>query len=66
GIASMQYFRIYNRWGQLIYSTSRMGEGWDGTLNGKPQDTGSYVWMVQGIDYTGKVIFKKGTMTLIR
>jgi gliding motility-associated-like protein len=66
GVASMQYFKIYNRWGQLIYSTSRMGEGWDGTVNGKPQDTDSYVWMVRGTDYTGKTIFKKGTMTLIR
>jgi gliding motility-associated-like protein len=66
GISSMKYFRIYNRWGELIYSTSRMGEGWDGTLNGKPQDSGTYVWMVEGTDYTGRVIFKKGTMILIR
>ena len=66
GISSLQYFRIYNRWGQLVYSTSRMGDGWDGTLGGKPQGTDSYVWMVQGTTYTGKVITKKGTMTLIR
>ena len=66
GISSMRFFRVYNRWGQLIYSTSRMGDGWDGTLLGKPQDTGSYVWMVQGTTYTGKTISKKGTMTLVR
>jgi gliding motility-associated-like protein len=66
GIASIQFFRIYNRWGELVYSTSRMGDGWDGNLSGKPQNTGGYVWMVQGITYTGITIFKKGTMTLIR
>jgi gliding motility-associated-like protein len=66
GISSLQYFRIYNRWGQLVYSTTRMGEGWDGNLSGKPQETGSFVWVVQGTTYTGKVITKKGTMTLIR
>jgi len=66
GISSLQYFRVYNRWGQLVYSTSRMGEGWDGTLAGKPQESDSYVWMVQGTTYTGKVITRKGTMTLIR
>ena len=66
GISSLQYFRIYDRWGQMVYSTSRMGDGWDGTLSGKPQDTGSYVWMVLGKTYTGVNIFKKGTMTLIR
>jgi gliding motility-associated-like protein len=66
GITSIQFFRIYNRWGQLVYSTSHLGNGWDGTLLGKPQDTGSYVWMVQGITYKGSIIYKKGTMTLIR
>lgn len=66
GVSSLRFFRVYNRWGQLVYSTSRMGDGWDGTLSGKLQDTGSYVWMVQGTTYTGKIISKKGTMTLIR
>ena len=66
GISTMRYFRVYNRWGQLVYSTSSAGQGWDGTVEGKPQDSGTYVWMVQGVDYTGKVITKKGTMVLIR
>jgi gliding motility-associated-like protein len=66
GISSLQYFRIYNRWGQLVFGTSRMGDGWDGNLEGNPQGTGSYVWTVQGTTYTGKVIARKGTMTLIR
>jgi gliding motility-associated-like protein len=66
GISSLQFFRIYNRYGQLIYSTTRLEDGWDGTLSGRLQDTGTYVWMVQGTTYTGKIVFKKGTMTLIR
>ncbi len=66
GISSLQFFRVYNRWGQLVYSTSQIGRGWDGRLGGKPQDAGSFVWMVQGIDYLGKTISKKGTMVLIR
>jgi len=66
GISKLQYFRIFSRWGQLIYSTSVIGQGWDGTLNGRPQETGSFVWMVQGTDYTGKPVFRKGTLILIR
>jgi gliding motility-associated-like protein len=66
GISTLQYFRIYNRWGQLVYGTSAIGQGWDGRLNGKMQDTGSYVWMAQGTSYTGKTIFRKGTMVLVR
>jgi gliding motility-associated-like protein len=66
GISSLQSFCIYNRYGQLLYSTTRIGEGWDGTMGGRAQPEGSYVWVVQGTTYTGKIIAKKGTMVLIR
>ncbi|MBS1599550.1 MAG: gliding motility-associated C-terminal domain-containing protein [Bacteroidetes bacterium] len=66
GISTLTFFRIYNRQGQLVFSTSRIGAGWDGTVGGRPQDSGGYVWMVRGTDYTGKLIVKKGTMVLIR
>ncbi len=66
GISSLEYFRVYNRYGTLVYNTSQIGSGWDGNYNGKPQDVGGYVWMVQGTDYTGKRITKKGTVVLIR
>jgi gliding motility-associated-like protein len=66
GISKIEYFRIYNRNGALIYSTSQIGSGWDGTYNGKPQGVGGYVWTVEGTDYTGKLVSKKGTVVLIR
>ena len=66
GISRLQYFRVYNRWGQLVYSTSQMGQGWDGRLNGQLLPSGSYVWMVQGITYTNHVVFHKGVMVLVR
>jgi PKD repeat protein len=66
GIATMHYFRVYNRWGQLVYSSDRGNAGWDGKLNGVIQDTGTYVWMASGVDYTGRTITRKGTAVLIR
>ena len=66
GISSIEYFRVYNRTGSLVYSTNRIGDGWDGIFNGIPQASGGYVWTVQGTDYTGKQITKKGVMALIR
>ena len=66
GIRDFTVFRIFNRWGQLIYSTSRVGDGWDGTLNGVKQATGTYVFMAEAIDYLGKPLHKKGTVVLIR
>jgi gliding motility-associated-like protein len=66
GISKIEYFRVYNRNGMLIYNTSQIGSGWDGNYNGKPQTVGGYVWMVQGTDYTGKLVTKKGVVVLIR
>lgn len=66
GISQFDYFRVYNRWGQMVFSSSEAGRGWDGRIAGKEQGTGTYVWMVQGRDFTGKTIFKKGTVVLIR
>jgi len=66
GITNLNYFRVYNRWGQLIFSTAKLNDGWDGKVLGGEQPSGTYVWMVQGVARDGKVITKKGTVTLIR
>ncbi|MGE5521694.1 MAG: gliding motility-associated C-terminal domain-containing protein, partial [Candidatus Dadabacteria bacterium] len=66
GITRFDYFRIYNRWGQLVFSTTTAGEGWNGKIGGRDQGTGTFVWIVRGQDFTGKVVFGKGTVTLIR
>jgi gliding motility-associated-like protein len=60
-------FRVYNRYGQLIFSTQDWTVKWDGTLKGVPQDTGVYVWMLQYTNRdTGQQVFQKGTTVLIR
>jgi gliding motility-associated-like protein len=66
GISEFEYFRVYNRYGQLVFSTTEVGRGWDGKIGGKDQGSDSFVWYVRGRDYTGRVIFKKGQTTLIR
>jgi gliding motility-associated-like protein len=66
GLSRLQYFRIYNRWGQLVFETTENGRGWDGRIRGIEQGSQSYVWIVKGQDFTGKIFFDKGTVTLIR
>jgi gliding motility-associated-like protein len=66
GMERLEFFRVYNRWGQLVFETSMAGKGWDGSLQGKSQGTAAFVFVIQGTDYTGKRILKKGTFTLIR
>jgi gliding motility-associated-like protein len=66
GIKQLEYFRIYNRWGQLVFTTTTNGQGWDGKINGQPQVSSVYVWVVKAMDYTGQPYFQKGSFTLIR
>lgn len=66
GIVEMDYFRVYNRWGQMVFETTKYMEGWNGYFKGKPAVPGGYVWMVKGKDFNGKSIEKKGTLLLIR
>ncbi|PZX61529.1 PKD domain-containing protein [Hydrotalea sandarakina] len=66
GISRLDYFSIYNRWGQLIYSTSQPNAGWDGTVNGTAQPSGAYIYTAKGVDYLGNTITKNGTIVLIR
>lgn len=66
GLASLDFFRVYNRSGQLVFSTSQEGRGWDGRVQGTLQEAGVYIWMARGTDYTGRVIFRKGTVVLVR
>lgn len=66
GITEIYYFRIYNRYGQIIYNSTNPKDGWDGTINGKAQPTGTYVWMVSGKDFAGQLHEQKGAFQLVR
>ncbi len=66
GVSQFHSFIIYNRWGQILFTSSQPGSGWDGTYKGVKQAPGTYVFTAQGKDYAGKSIFRKGTVVLIR
>jgi len=67
GIKKLLEFSIYNRWGEKVYTSTDINEGWDGTYNGKPQNVDSYAYYVRCETYVDpQPITKKGTFTLIR
>ena len=66
GITHFGYFKVYNRSGQQIFSTTEIGKGWDGTFNGLPADNGTYVWIAAGTDYQNRPHTQTGTVVLIR
>jgi gliding motility-associated-like protein len=60
-------FRVYNRWGQLVYQSQTWRDKWDGKFKGVPQPAGVYVWMLSYTHRdTKQQVFKKGTVMLIR
>ena len=67
GFSTFSYFRVFNRNGQILYETTRPGQGWDGNINGRPAPAGTYVWEAAGIDaFTKKLFVTSGTVILIR
>ena len=66
GIRKINYFTIYNRWGQIVFTTNQDRQGWNGIYNGMPQGSSVFVWVVSAEDYNGLQYFDKGTVTLIR
>lgn len=66
GMKSLELFQVFNRWGQLVYSTRTPAQGWDGRINGKPQGAGVFVYIAIGTSYNDKKIVRKGTVALVR
>ena len=66
GMKSVDIFRVYNRWGQMLYSGNGNSAGWDGTFGGKKQEMATYVWYAEGTDYLNNKIKRKGSVILIR
>jgi gliding motility-associated-like protein len=64
-IASLEMV-IYDRWGAILFTSDRLENGWDGTLNGQPAATGAYVCLVRVTDQTGRRTTHRGGVLLIR
>jgi len=66
GIATLNYFRVYNRWGQLVFQANDINDGWDGSFNGEPQPFDVYIYTIEATTSTGTVFTRQGNVTLIR
>ncbi|MEO6541157.1 MAG: PKD domain-containing protein, partial [Ferruginibacter sp.] len=62
---SVTYFRVYNRWGKLLYQMQSDVPGWDGRINGQVQEMQTVVWEIEAVDVDGKVHKKRGTSILL-
>jgi gliding motility-associated-like protein len=57
---------IYNRWGEMVFSTDDFGTGWDGTIRGKEAPTGTYVCKLNYRSTTGRTETLQTTLILLR
>ncbi len=66
GDAKLLKFRIFDRWGVVIYEGNDIDAGWDGTYKGVPQPTGVYVYEITVSTAAGRIFNKAGNVTLLR
>ena len=63
------FFKIFNRWGQMVFETTNVDEGWNGLYSNKPSEVGNYVWSIEyhGTQHSRTLNeFLKGSVLLIR
>lgn len=66
GIKELRYFKIFNRWGQLLFETKTSGVGWNGKLKGEAIPVQAVVWMAEGLGWDNKIYSRKGTSTIVK
>ena len=71
GLKEIKTFRIYNRWGELLYSQEGIklndaSVGWDGSYKGSAPRPDVYVYILEAVCFTGEDVNVKGDVTIIR
>jgi gliding motility-associated-like protein len=66
GSVTLNYFKVYDRWGKVIFETQNLSDGWDGTYNNKPMMPGVYLYEWEITCSGSDVIKKQGNVTLLR
>jgi gliding motility-associated-like protein len=60
-------FKIFNRYGNLVFASNELNKGWNGNYKNLPSPTGVYVWILQYRNPNNKQLLRQqGTVTLIR
>ncbi len=66
GVITSMEFVIYNRWGEEVFATNDLNQGWDGTYKGDLAEPAVYVYYLRARCAEGEEYFKKGNVTLLR
>lgn len=62
----LNYFRIYDRWGKLLFEMNDKGQGWDGRISGSLIEPQTVIWVLEATDQDGEVHKEKGSTVILR
>jgi gliding motility-associated-like protein len=66
GLQGIDYFRVFDRWGNLVFETNDIEQSWDGMYKGSPVNAGVFVWVVKAICSNGEETIQKGNVTVLK
>ncbi len=66
GVKELHYFKIFDRYGQVLFDTKEDRPGWNGSFKGLQLSTQVVVWIIEGVGIDGQIYFRKGTSVLVR
>ena len=65
-LATLNYFRIFDEWGNMVYETKNINDAWDGKVKGAPAAIDAFVYVLEGKCQNGGDVLKYGNVTLVR
>ncbi len=66
GLKTFNFFRIFNRFGKIVFQTNRITDSWDGRFNGLDQEMDAYTYLIDYVTYKDEHITKTGSFILLR
>ena len=66
GLKVFHFLKIFNRWGNMVFQTTNLNQGWDGNMNGIPQEMDAYTYFMSYITYKDEAVSKTGSFILLR
>ena len=66
GLKVFNFLKIFNRWGNIVFQTTNLNQGWDGNVNGNPQEMDAYTYFISYVTYKDEPVSKTGSFILLR
>ncbi len=66
GIRQLNYFKVFDRWGNTVFVSRNESDRWDATLKGTDVPNGNFLWIAEAVTFDGTLIQRRGSVMVIR